>query len=121
MVHKGIRSGHGCKLVTDSASVETWVRKTSPVVTFGEINGSILMRAEVNDFLGVSNGLSFHSTLLGWVKSVCGDDEEESNDEEYNRKHASSTEIDPNNLPERAIIVLDKMTTSYLMARKCNR
>ncbi|GFS99800.1 uncharacterized protein TNCV_1062591 [Trichonephila clavipes] len=52
-------------------------------------------------------------------KSLCGDDEEESNDEEYNTKYDSSTEIYPDNLTEGAIIILDQMTT-WPMARKRN-
>ncbi|GFT67435.1 putative DD41D transposase [Trichonephila clavipes] len=51
-------------------------------------------------------------------KNSLRDDEEESNDEEYNNKYDSSNVIYPDNLTEGAIIVLDKKTTSYSMARK---
>ncbi|GFU90217.1 hypothetical protein TNCV_3874211 [Trichonephila clavipes] len=50
--------------------------------------------------------------------SLCGDDEEESNDELYNDKYDSSTETYPDNLTEGAIIVLDKIITLYPISRK---
>ncbi|GFV46532.1 hypothetical protein TNCV_3234191 [Trichonephila clavipes] len=58
----------------------------------------------------------FSTIVFSDKVSLCGDDEEESNDEEYNSKYDFSTEIYPDNLNERAIIVLDQMTTSYSMA-----
>ncbi|GFY12433.1 hypothetical protein TNCV_1798551 [Trichonephila clavipes] len=57
-------------------------------------------------------------TTMSFVRPQ--DDVEESNDEEYNSKNVSSTEIYPDNLTEGAVIVPDKMTTSYSMARKGN-
>ncbi|GFV64158.1 hypothetical protein TNCV_3206661 [Trichonephila clavipes] len=54
-------------------------------------------------------------------KSLCGVDEEESNDEEYNSKYDSSTEIYPDNLTKGAIIILDKNDNNILNGEKCNR
>ncbi|GFV44565.1 hypothetical protein TNCV_3287471 [Trichonephila clavipes] len=60
-------------------------------------------------------------TVFSDEESLCRDNKEEWNDEEYNSKYDSSTEIYPDNLTEGEIIALDKITTSYPMARECNR